>query len=326
MTAQPPLLFIFGGGDEADQVARSGARTYLKGSTDLGRLLPETVVRHRLVVTPEFLRRTPRPDLSGYPVIANLITEAEHNARILRDVETLLRGVPGRIINPPDAVLRSTRDRVAELLAGIDGLIAPKTVRLPGDAPEIAAGTLTGAGVELPIILRQAGTHGGKIVGVFDSIEQATDALEPGRDHIATRFVDFRSDDGLYRKFRVFFIGNRRILRHMLIYDNWIVHGHARSEFMAPRPELIAEERAMFESDRPFPARVEPVFDAVRSRMPLDFFGMDFALTRDQQVVLFEANATMSFMPNLFIPEFEYLQSCFAPAQAALMELLGLRG
>src|SRR5206468_1342588 len=98
MTAQPPLLFIFGGGDEADQVTRSGARTYLKGSTDLGKLLPDTVVRHRLVVTPDFFRRTPKPDLRGYPVIANLITEAEHNAGILRDVETLLRGVPGRIV------------------------------------------------------------------------------------------------------------------------------------------------------------------------------------------------------------------------------------
>jgi hypothetical protein len=325
MSSQPPLLFIFGGGDEADQVARSGARTYLKGSTDLGRLLPDNVVRHRLVVTSDFFRRTPKPDFSGYPVIANLITEAEHNARILRDLETLLRGVPARIINPPDAVLRSTRDQVAELLAGIDGLIAPKTVRLRADAPDIAARTLAGAGVELPIIVREAGTHGGKIIGLFESIEQAMVAVGRGRDHIATHFVDFRSEDGLYRKFRVFFIGHRRILRHKLISDSWIVHGHARAEFMAPRPELIAEERAMFESDPPFPPQIEAVLDAVRSRMPLDFFGMDFALTRDGRVVLFEANATMSFMPNLFVPQFEYLQRCFAPAQAALMELLGVR-
>ena len=59
--------------------------------------------------------------------------------------------------------------------------------------------------------------------------------------------------------------------------------------------------------------------------MPLDFFGMDFALTRDGQVVLFEANATMSFMPNLFVPEFDYLRRCHEPARAALMELLGVR-
>jgi glutathione synthase/RimK-type ligase-like ATP-grasp enzyme len=322
MSADRPLLLIFGGGDEADRIRRSGQHITIAGSADLGKLLPNREMLHRLLITRD--HQPHREELSGYPVIVNLITEPENSARILARLKRLLRRVPARVINPPDAVLRSTRDQVAQLLAGIDGLIAPKTVRLRGDAPETAASTLAGTGVELPIILREAGTHGGKIVGVFDSIEQAMGAAESGRDHIATRFVDFRSEDGLYRKFRVFFIGNRRILRHMLIYDNWIVHGHARSEFMAPRPELIAEERAMFESDRPFPPRVEAVFDAVRSRMPLDFFGMDFALTRDGQVVLFEANATMSFMPNLFVPEFEYLQRCIAPAQAALMELLGL--
>jgi hypothetical protein len=29
-------------------------------------------------------------------------------------------------------------------------------------------------------------------------------------------------------------------------------------------------------------------------------------------------------MPNLFVPGFEYLRRCYLPAQAALMELLGL--
>ena len=322
MSAQPPLLFIFGGGDEADQIARTGARTYLKGSTDLGRLLPDTVIRHRLVVTPEFLGRTSKPDLSRYPVIANLITEAEHNAKILDGVQRLLQGVAGRVINPPDAVLRSKRDQVAELLAGVDGLIAPKTVRLRGDQPDITAAVLSR--VEPPLILRQAGTHGGKVLGLFDSVERAIEAVEPGRDHIATHFVDFRSEDGLYRKYRVFFIGQRRIARHLLISDHWSIHGHARSEFMAPRPELIAEERSMFESETPFPPQVEAVFDAVRSRMPLDFFGLDFALTGDGQVVLFEANATMSFMPNLFVSDFDYLQRAFEPARRAFLELLGL--
>ena len=80
----------------------------------------------------------------------------------------------------------------------------------------------------------------------------------------------------------------------------------------------------MFESEAPFPPQVEAVFDAVRSRMPLDFFGLDFALTGDGQVVLFEANATMSFMPNLFVSEFDYLQRAFEPAQRAFLELLGL--
>jgi hypothetical protein len=233
----------------------------------------------------------------------------------------MLSGVSARIVNPPAAVLRSRRDQVAELLAAIDGLIVPRTVRFAPDEREQAARQMADAGA---IILRQAGTHGGKIVGLFDSFEHALGAAKADGDHVATEFVDFGSADGLYRKFRVFFIGRHRILRHMLISDRWSVHGPDRFEFMAPRPKLIAEERALFESDRPFPPEVGAVFDAVRERMPLDFFGLDFALAPDGRVVLFEANATMSFMPNLFVAGFEYVRRCYLPAQTAFMELLGL--
>ncbi|HEY7959288.1 MAG TPA: hypothetical protein VID20_04430, partial [Sphingomicrobium sp.] len=114
-----------------------------------------------------------------------------------------------------------------------------------------------------------------------------------------------------------------RILRHMLISDGWIVHGAARTKFMAARPELIAEERAIFESQNPFPPEICATFDAVRERMPLDFFGLDFALTTSGRVLLFEANATMSFMPNLFIEKFEHLRRSYPLARAAFMELLG---
>ena len=320
MAANPPLLFIFGFGDDSDQVKKFRLRTRVSGSTDLGRLLPEEVVRHRLVITPDSFDGPP-PDLGRYPVIANMITEAEHSAGLLGSLDKWLSAVSGRVINPPAAVLRSKRDQVAGLLAGIDGLIVPRTIRFRGYERKEAAQSLAGAGA---VILRRAGTHSGDIVGLFDSFDRALERVDGEGDHIATEFVDYGSPDGLYRKFRVFFIGPHRILRHMLISDSWSVHGADRINFMASRPALIAEERAIFESESPFPPEVCAVFDAVRERMPLDFFGLDFALTGSGEVVLFEANATMNFMPNLFVEKFEHVRRCYEPAQAALMELLGL--
>jgi hypothetical protein len=58
--------------------------------------------------------------------------------------------------------------------------------------------------------------------------------------------------------------------------------------------------------------------------MPLDFFGMDFGVTKDGYLVLFEANATMSFFPLSPDPRFAYLKHCLEPAATALRELLGL--
>ena len=316
--ANADLLFIIGSGDEADRVVQDGSRILVSGTTDLTKLLLDRVPHHRLHITRNYFRRGALAELAGYRTLVNLITEAEQNSKVLENLRKLLRGVPGRVINRPEAVLRTTRDQVARLLTGIPGLIVPKAIRLHGGAlhQEIREGHR---------ILRQAGTHTGKIVGLFDDLEEAIAALGP-REHIATQFVDFASVDGLYRKYRVYFIGPHVVLRHMIVADSWNVHVKDRTRFMAEHPELVAEERALFESEDPFAPQVREVFRAVRERMPLDFFGMDFAITQAGEVVLFEANATMNFFPlwPTKDPQFIYLTKCLDPAQAAFRELLGL--
>lgn len=61
--------------------------------------------------------------------------------------------------------------------------------------------------------------------------------------------------------------------------------------------------------------------------MPLDFFGLDFGIMPSGEVLLFEANATMSFFPSWRVedPQFEYLLGCVPPAQAAFSKLVGQR-
>jgi len=322
MSGDAALLFIIGSGDEADRITQAGSRIVVTGSSDLTKLLVPPEPHHRLHVTRNYFRQGRQADLTGYKVLLNLITEPEENAKVLENLRKLLRGVSGRVINTPDAVLRSTRDQVARTLSGIAGLIVPKAIRLNGNKPAVAAGAIEKAGLSAPLILRQVGTHSGKIVGRFDRVDDAVAALTPG-DHVATQFVDFASNDGFYRKYRTFFIGERIVLRHMLVSDHWNVHANDRSRFMAEHPDTVSEERALMESSDPF-ANVRRMLEAVRERMPLDFFGMDYGVTQAGEVVLFEANATMSFFPFSPDPQFEYLKRCFAPAQAAFRELLGL--
>jgi glutathione synthase/RimK-type ligase-like ATP-grasp enzyme len=325
MSGDASLLYIIGSGDDADRVTQIGGKLIVTGTSDLTKLLLDRVPHHRLHVGRNYFRQNKQADLTGYRTIVNLITEAEQNTKVLENLKKLLRGVPGRVINKPDAVLRSTRDQVSRMLSGIPGLIVPRAVRLDGRKAGIAAKALEKAGIVPPIILRKTGTHTGKIVGLFDSVDDAVAALEPG-EHIATQFVDFSSADGLYRKYRVYFIGNRVILRHMIVSDSWNVHVKDRTRFTSQHPELVAEEKLLFESSDPFESKVRAVFDAIRARVPLDFFGMDFAFTRDGDLVLFEANATMNFFPlwPTQDEQFIYLTKCLEPAQAAFRELLGL--
>jgi hypothetical protein len=106
-----------------------------------------------------------------------------------------------------------------------------------------------------------------------------------------TDFVDFRSDDGLWRKYRMVYAGDRLFRRHVLADREWNLTRAAR-DFMRDHPSLVAEERAWI--DRP----ATPESDAIEARvrhqfraLQLDFGVIDFALPPGGDVVVFEINA-----------------------------------
>ena len=318
------ILFIVGA-DREGQVRMQDGKVRLAGATDLHLMLPRSVPRHRLNVTPQLLRQRRRPELIQYRYILNMITEPEHNDKVLETLRKLLRETSGKVINRPEAVLRSTRDQVAKRLGGIQGLHVPKAMRLPASKPHLARQAIEQKGLHFPMILRRAGMHTGQTMTLVDDAASLPDDIEGEGDLIATEFVDFKSADGLYRKYRAFFIGPHVIFRHMLVSDHWNVHARDRRRFMAERQELLDEEARLFEvTSGAFPPAVAKVLQVVRSQIDLDYFGMDFAIMPDERVVLFEANATMNFFPFLTDPKFEYVRRCIKPAQRAFLELLGL--
>jgi hypothetical protein len=319
---QASLLFVIG----SDQLAGTTAdgRPKYAGCTDLHRMFDKREPVHILQLDKHMLRQRRRPELRPYRAILNLITDPDQNPKTLENLGKLLREYSGPVINRPEAVMRSTRDRVARLLDGTPGLIAPKTIRVRNAKADLVAGAIERSGMNFPLIVRLAGTHTGLIVGLFDNIDDVRAAITQSGDHIVTEFVDFRSEDGLYRKYRAFFIGEQVIFRHMLVSDAWSVHASDRMRFMAGRPELLAEEQAMFErGSGALPPGVMDTLEAIRTRTPLDYFGMDFGVMPDGRVVLFEANATMNFFPFLPDPRFAYVRGCLKSATLAFHQMLG---
>jgi glutathione synthase/RimK-type ligase-like ATP-grasp enzyme len=320
---RPSLLFLVGA-DRDDQIRVQGSKVKVSGSSDIHLLAHPNQTYDLLRITPHMLRQRRRPDLTPYSCLVNLITEPERNERVLDNLRKLLRGVPGKVINRPEAVLRSTRDQVARRLAGVPGLWVPKAIRLHSAKPAIVAAAVDKAGMKFPLILRQVATHTGNFVGRFDTIEALQSAIEEGVDHIATEFVDFQSPDGLYRKFRVYFIGPQLIYRHKIISDHWNVHGKDRERVMAGRPDLLEEESSLFTiPEGAFSTEIRQALAGIRDRIDLDFFGIDFGIAPDGRVLLFEANATMSFYSELPGPQFDYLQAFLPPARTAFRKLIG---
>lgn len=319
-----PTILTVNGADYPTDIG--SGQTGLSGSTDLYYLLGSNVRTNQLDMTRHFFRQARRPALAPYGHIVNLITDPDQNPRVLNNLSRLLRGYRGTVINHPDAVLRSTRDQVAARLAGTPGLIVPKVIRFKATKPPAVAALIERAGLNFPLIVRRAGTHGGHILGLCGSAEEVAQCVEPAGEHFATEFIDYQSPDGLYRKARTFFIGRHMILRHMVVSDAWNVHAGDGHRFMMERPDLLAEEERMSDvAEGAYPAAVLDVLRDVRQRIDLDFFGIDFALLQDGKVVLFEANATMNFMPFEGDGRFDYLERCILPAQVAMWELVGLK-
>lgn len=299
-------------------------RVWNEGVCDIHRLRvhdPRGYIR--LHIGKNYFRQALRYNLDAYDCLLNLITDPDENPKTLETFRKMLSRYRGRVINRPEAVLRTSRDKVARRLAGAPGLEVPQVVRIDGSRPERAVKTIGGSGMRYPLILREAGAHTGQIVGLVADEQGLLRSLAARRSYYATEFVDFRSEDGRYRKYRFFFIGGAIVFRHMVASDSWNVHGRDRTRFMAGAADLIEEEKRLFELGlEGFAPSVPPMLAEVRERMGLDFFGLDCAIRADGEAILFEANATMNFLPFVEDPQFDYVKSCLRPAQLAFHELL----
>jgi hypothetical protein len=316
----PDRNCLFIQGSDAEPARHADGRGALLGNNDLNLLLGDPAVP-LVQLTADILERSALPAVTSYRCLINQISDADRNPRILAHLDRLLSGFTGRIINRPSDVLKTSRDQVAKLLAGTPGLRVPKAIRLRN--PDEVQDRIERAGLSFPIILRRAGTHGGKILGLFDNIDDLRRAVPADGDLFATEFADFRSADGLYRKFRICVFGRSIILRHMIVSDGWNIHGRDRKRLMLGTAELRDAERGMLERPRQaFDSSVVETLRAVRKRMPLDYFGVDFGIAADGAVVLFEANATMDTISPILDPEFAYGRHVLPLARSALRAMI----
>lgn len=235
--------------------------------------------------------RSERPRLHGFDVVLNAVCDADTNAASLDVVERIAGRLGIPVLNAPASVRATTRDRVSELLAGAPGAVVPRTVRVRPRYTSEVERLVADGGVGYPFLFREAGTHGGTQL----SLVEATAGLRgleqfafDGRSFYATEFADFRSADGLWRKYRTLVIGGEAFPKHLIVSEDWNVHARSRP-FMAERPALVAEEERFVDGD--VPAGFRAACAAIHDRVGLDYFGVDHGIDGDGRIVVFEVNA-----------------------------------
>jgi tetratricopeptide (TPR) repeat protein len=234
-------------------------------------------------------------ELPAHAVVLNAIGDPDAALASAAVVDAFVAQCGRPVLNDPAHVSATFRHRLGETLAGIENVIVPLTVRL--SAAEIAnkglAAAVANAGVEPPLLVRPVGSHGGAgLLRADDAAALAAVDAPAGLDAYITRFHDTRTADGFFRKYRVIFVDRRAFPYHLAIGRRWMVH-HQSTDMAGDAPRIEEELAFLRDPAAAIGKCAMAAVEAIGRRLDLDYAGLDFALTADGQVLVFEANATM---------------------------------
>ncbi|HVN01763.1 MAG TPA: tetratricopeptide repeat protein [Caulobacteraceae bacterium] len=281
--------------------ARPRRRVLVLSTTESGntpdRHLIPPVAYTRLLWFIEYASEAQMAGLPPYDIAFNAVGDEDLAGPTAANAARFAEICPARLLNHPAKIARTRRDLAGELLGRISGVCVPRTVRV--SAAEVAGGVraaAASAGIEGAFLVRPIGSHGGKGL-VLAGGDAADEPLLPARAYYLTEFHDFRSADGLFRKYRAIFVERRPLPYHLAIAERWMVHYEHSG--MERHPGRLAEEMRYLEDPATaLGAAAWGAVGAIGAALGLDYAGVDFSVLPDGRVLVFEANATMLVHPE----------------------------
>jgi glutathione synthase/RimK-type ligase-like ATP-grasp enzyme len=278
------LLVIMGAGD-------------LMANTPVEFLLEDSDVALDIVyVTPDL----PLPDqLPDHDVLFVAIAQSDQNMSLLKDIDTALSYWPHPVLNKPASIAILSRNEACTLLEAAPEISMPNTLRIPRQILEQAADKQLSLAANLkdgdfPIIIRPVDSHAGKDLDKIDDAEALTSYLQdmPNEEFYISRFVDYRSPDGLFRKYRIVLIDGKPFVCHVGISEHWMIH-YLNAGMTESAEKRAEEESFMKDFDSAFACKHAAAFRTIYERAGLDYLGIDCGETADGKLLIFEIDSCM---------------------------------
>jgi glutamate/tyrosine decarboxylase-like PLP-dependent enzyme len=295
------------------------------GNARIKLFLSDRIFKRYLVTTEFFDADTVLPP---HQLVVNAIGDADTAAEALAGAQTLLACTTAPVINAPAAVLATGRCAIASRLAGVPGVVTASTMVFPKallGAPD-ALITLTRNGFAFPLLLRAPGFHGGEHFHRVEAPDGLAAALAvlPGSEVIAIEYLDARGRDGKTRKYRVMTIDGELYPLHAAISRQWKIHyfsaemdGHA--EHRAEDAEFLENMAGVLG------AGAVTALKAIQTTLGLDYGGIDFGMNERGEILLFEANATMTVFPPAQGSQWDYRRPAVTRICNAVQRMLASR-
>ncbi len=241
------------------------------------------VVLYSLYIVPG----QPLPPIPDHDIAILTVGESDRDRPVLREVERLTQSWPCPVLNQPARVVGLSREGLCGLLRDIPGVLMAPTIR-------VGRVEFTNSAADFPFIARPVGSHAGQGLA---KIESAADidtylAEQAENDFFLSPYVDYRSADGQFRKYRLVWIDRQPYPCHMAIADQWKVW-YYNAGMEASEAKRKEEEQFLCAFDEGFGKRHYATLSAMAERLDLDYVGIDCAELPDGRLVVFEGDISL---------------------------------
>ncbi len=269
----------------------------LGGNTPIDLLIEDANIElYTVYVVPGLPLPLPLP---AHDIAIVTVPDSIETCEALAEIERLVKIWPRPVVNTPGKIAGLDRDRLFDLVNTVHGVDIPATKKVDrvtlsrlGDH-DVPAAEILGDGT-FPLIVRPIGSHAGKGLEKLDdpSAVRPYLAARPEAAFFVSRYVDYSSADGNFRKYRIVFVDGRAYACHMAISDQWKIW-YLNANMDADAAKQAEEARFMTDFDRDFGARHHDALVGIADIIGLEYFVIDCAEARSGRLLIFEADISM---------------------------------
>jgi glutathione synthase/RimK-type ligase-like ATP-grasp enzyme len=227
--------------------------------------------------------------LPVHDVLFVAVAESEENLGLLKTLSMVLTNWPTPVLNRPECIAKMARDTVYQLLENRQGIAIPQTQRYSLSSLKNQVDSLL-----YPLIIRPVDSHAGHELEKIDNTEMLMLYLSEQRhlEFFIAPFVDYRNDDGLFRKYRIVLCQGVPFVCHLAISAHWMIH--YLNAGMADDAQKRAEEAELMRKfDQTFARKHAEAFEYIYQKTGLDYVGIDCSETPDGDLLIFEVDSCM---------------------------------
>ncbi len=219
------------------------------------------------------------PQLPEHDLLFVAAGESTGTRLILPQLIDVMKTWPRPVLNLPENILKTSREEAPFYLSAVPKLYMPPSFR--SGRGSICA--------DFPVIIRPLDSHAGHGLAKIDNTAamESYFASRPEEAFYISPFIDYRNEDGLYRKYRIVLIAGAPYACHMGVSDNWMIH-YVNAGMFENAEKRNEEARFMRDFDTDFALRHHTALKGIYETMGLDYLVIDCGETRNGDLLIFE--------------------------------------